>query len=59
MKIGLEQITKGTMQALVGLPTGGLHSMEKPSTVILTKYFGEYSLDNKAYRTQGDNDALF
>ena len=57
LKIDLEEISKGIV--LIGLPAGGLHSMEKPSTVILTKYFGEYSIASKAYKTQGGENPLF
>ena len=32
----LEEITEGTIQALIGLPIGGLRSIEIPSTEILT-----------------------
>ena len=43
----LEKITEGTLQALIGLPIGGVRSIENPSTKILTEYFGEYSLGSK------------
>ena len=49
--IDLEEITEGTIQALTRLLVGGLRSIENPSTEILIEYFGEYSLNNKAYRT--------
>ena len=49
--IDLEEITEGKIHALIGLPSGGLQSIETPSTKILTEYFGEYSLSSKAYRT--------
>ena len=57
--IDLEEITEGTIQALTGLPARGLRSIESPSTEIFYQYFGEYSLSNKAYRTQGREDPLF
>ena len=57
--IDLDEITEGTIHALIGLPAGGLRSIENPSTEILTEYFGEYSLSSKVYRTQGGEDILF
>ena len=57
--INLEEITEGTIHALIGLPVKGLRSIENPSTKILTEYFGEYSLRNKAYKTHGGEDPLF
>ena len=57
--IDLEEIAEGTIHALVGLPAVGLRSIESPSTEILTEYFGEYSLRNKAYKTHGGEDPLF
>ena len=41
------------------MPSGGLYSIEDPSIKLLTKYFGEYSIGSKAYRTQGKEDPLF
>ena len=46
--IDLKEISKGTMQALVGLPARGLCSIENNSTEILTKYFRKYTLSSKA-----------
>ena len=57
--IDLEEITEGTIQALIGLPSGGLRSIENPSTKILTEYFREYSLGSKTHETQGDEDPMF
>ena len=48
-KIDLDEISGGTVQALIGLPAEGLYSIENPSTEILTEYFGEYSIASKAY----------
>ena len=59
MKIDLEEITEDAIQALIGLPEGGLFSIETLSIVTLTKFFGKYSIANIAYRTQGGEDALF
>ena len=50
--IDLSKLTEGAVQALTGLPTGGLRSIESPSNQILFEYFGEYSLSSKAYRMQ-------
>ena len=58
-KIDLEEITEESICALIGLLEGGLYSIENPSPEMLTKFFGEYSLASKAYRTQGGDDALF
>ena len=58
-KIDLEVITEEAIRALIGLPEGGIYSIENPSPETLTKFFGEYSLASKAYRTQGGDDALF
>ena len=58
-KIDLEVITEEAIRALIGLPEGGIYSIENPSPETLTKFFREYSLARKAYRTQGGNDALF
>ena len=57
--IDLDEISEGTVQALVGFPARGLYSIENPSTEMLIEYFGEYSLASKAYRTQGGEDPLF
>ena len=45
--------------ALTGLPEGGIFTIDNPTPEQLTKYFGEYSLASKAYRTQGGDDAIF
>ena len=37
--IDLEEITEGTIQALIGLPSRGLRSIENPCTEVLTEYF--------------------
>ena len=58
-KIDLEVITEEAIRALTGLPKGGIYSIENPSPETLTKFFDEYSLGSKAYRTQGGEDALF
>ena len=57
--IDLDEISEGTVQALVGFPARGLYSIENPSTEMLIEYFGEYSLASKAYHTQGGEDPLF
>ena len=44
---------------MTGLPEGGIFTIDNPTTEQLKKYFGEYSVGNKAYRTQGGEDALF
>ena len=41
------------------MPTRGLRSIENPSTEILNKYFGEYSIASKSYQTHDDEDPLF
>ena len=46
-RIDLEEISEGTVQALIGLSAGGLYSIKNPSIEILTEYFGEYSIANK------------
>lgn len=48
LMIDLEEITVGTVQALVGLPVEGLYSIENPSSKILIEYFREYSITSKA-----------
>ena len=57
--IDLEEITVGTVQALIGLPVEGLYSIENPSTGTLTRYFEEYSIVSKAYHMRGGKDTLF
>ena len=47
--IDLEEITKGTIQALTGLQARGLRAVESPSLETLNEYFSEYSLNSKAY----------
>ena len=58
-KIDTEVITEEAIRALIGLPEGGIYSIENPSPETLTKFFGEYSLASKAHRTQGGEDPLF
>ena len=58
-KIDLEEITEDAIRALIGLLEGGLFSIENPSRETLKKFSDEYSLASKAYRTQGDEDAMF
>ena len=58
-KINVEEIMENAIRALIGLPEGGIYSIENPSLEMLTKFFGEYSLASKAYWTQGGEDALF
>ena len=41
--IDVEGILEATIQAAIELSTGGLHSIETPTTEILVEYFGEYS----------------
>ena len=57
--IDTELITEEAIRALTGLPEGGIFTIDNPTPEQLTKYFGEYSLARKAYRTQGREDALF
>ena len=52
-KIDTEFITKEAIHALTGLPEGGIFTIDNPTPEQLKKYFGEYSLASKAYRTQG------
>ena len=58
-KIDLEEITEEAIRALIGWLEGGLYSIENPSPETLSKFFGEYSLASKAYRTQGDKNLWF
>ena len=58
-KIDTEVITEEAIHALPGLSKGGIYSIVNPSPETLTKFFGEYSMGSKAYRTQGGEDALF
>ena len=58
-KIDLEKITEVAIYALIILLEGGIFSIENPSPETLMKFFNEYSLTSKAYRTQGGDDALF
>ena len=48
-KIDLEEITEEAICALIGLPEGGIYSIENPSPEAMTKFFSEYSLSSKAY----------
>ena len=57
--IDTEVITEEAIRAMTGLPEGGIYSIDNPSPELLTRYFGEYSLGSKAYRTQGGEDLLF
>ena len=57
--IDTEVITEEAIRALTGLPEGGIFTIDNPTPEQLTKYFGEYSLASKAYRTQGGEDGLF
>ena len=58
-EVDTEVITEEAIRALTGLPEGGIFTIDNPTTEQLKKYFGEYSVGNKAFRTQGDEDALF
>ena len=58
-EVDTEVITEEEIRALTGLPEGGIFTIDNPTTEQLKKYFGEYSVGNKAYRTQGGEDALF
>ena len=58
-EIDTELITEEAIRALIGLPEGGIFTIDNPTPEQLRKYFGEYSLASKAYRTQGGEDALF
>ena len=51
LRIDLDEITEDVVRALIGLPEGGVYSIENPSTETLTEYFGEYTIASKAYRT--------
>ena len=57
--IDMEVITEEAIRALIDLPEGDRFLIDNPTLEILTKYFGEYSLASKTYRTQGGDDALF
>ena len=46
--IDLEELSKGTMQAVNGLSSGAVYSIENPSTQILTEYFGKFLIARKA-----------
>ena len=58
-EIDTEVITEEAIRALTGLPEGGIFTIDNPIMEQLKKYFGEYSVGNKAYRTQGGEDVLF
>ena len=58
-KIDTEIITEEAIRVLIGLPKGGIYSIENPSPEAMKKFFREYSLASKAYQTQGSEDALF
>ena len=58
-KIDTEVIMEEVIHALIGLPEGGIYSIENPSPKTLSKFFGEYSLASKAHRTLGVEDPLF
>ena len=40
MTIDLEELFEGTMQAVIGLSSGGLYTIENPSTQILINNLG-------------------
>ena len=58
-EIDTEVITEEAIRALTGLPEGGIFQIDNPTSEQLIKYFGEYSLASKGYRTQGGEDTLF
>ena len=58
-EIDTEVITEEAIRGLTSLPEGGIFTIDNPTPEQLRKYFGEYSLASKAYRTQGGEDALF
>ena len=58
-EIDTEVITEEAVRALTGLPEGGIFQIDNPTSEQLIKYFGEYSLASKGYRTQGGEDTLF
>ena len=58
-EIDTEVITEEAIRALTGLPEGGIYTIDNPTSEQLIKYFGEYSLASKGYRTQGGEDMLF
>ena len=58
-EIDTELITEEAIRALTGLPEGGIYTIDNPTSERLIKYFGEYSLASKGYRTQGGEDMLF
>ena len=58
-EINTKLIMEESIRALIGLLEWGMFTIENPAPEQLRKYFGEYSLIGKAYRTQGGEDALF
>ena len=50
-EIDTEVITEEAIRALTGLPEGGIFQIDNPTSEQLIKYFGEYSLASKGYRT--------
>ena len=58
-ELATEVITEEAIRALTGLPEGGIFQIDNPTSEQLTRYFGEYSVAGKGYRTQGGEDPLF
>ena len=58
-EIDTDLIMDEAIRSLIGLPEGGIFTIENPTPEQLWKYFGEYSLASKAYGTRGEEDTLF
>ena len=48
MTIVVDKLSEGMVQAAIELPSRGLYLIENPSTQILMRYFGEFSIASKA-----------
>ena len=59
MTIVVGKLSEGMVQGAIELPSGGLHSIENPSTQTLTKYFEDFSIASTANRTEGTDNPLF
>ena len=58
-KINIDTITNTTITKKLGLTSIGEHHFEIPPSEVLERYFGEYSLSAKAYRTRDYLDPFF
>ena len=58
-EIDTEFIKEEVIRALTGLLEACIFTIDNPTSKQLIKYFREYSLASKAYRTQGSGDMLF